>query len=70
MSPTAEDFHEDELALARQRSLGLAETAISWVCQYGTCRVTVTQPPRERHITGPSDPALADRPKRPRKRLP
>jgi len=63
------DLHDRELLLARQRVFDLRESSTVWRGRCGVCSVSIEQPPQERHQISRSDPSLADRPKRSRKRL-
>jgi len=58
------DLHDQELVLARQRTLDLHEHLVVWRGRCGLCSISVSQPPQERPHRGPPDDARLTRAQR------
>lgn len=50
-----EDLHDQELRLARARSIDSRELVEFWQCEFGTCRVLVEAPASRRPHTRDSE---------------
>ena len=58
------DLHDQELTLARQRTLDLREHLVVWRGRCGACSISVSQLPQERTHRGLPDDAKLTRAQR------